>query len=215
MTTEIRRWSGAADILIYHSQLVWWTGIQWIWCSSRCAWHLWRHCSARVVVSRFAGVWAVKQLIAVVQRGPYQAARQCRMCRVACACRATIMSCLSNVRRWSRTTHRTLIRRRKQRDSVRRWVDVSMMSASDLSVITEIDWVWTDEWIVSHAFSLVPPSIWKSLHVDTHLCQSVKTFKRHLKAHLFAQHSLVRAQPSSLLYFLIRWCYINVPSLLL
>ena len=209
MTTEIRRWSGAADILIYHSQLVWWTGIQWIWCSSRCAWHLWRHCSARVVVSRFAGVWAVKQLIAVVQRGPYQAAHQCRMCRVACACPACQMSDAGPEQRtepWSDAGN-----------SVTAYVDEWMFQwwVLPTSVITEIDWVWTDEWIVSHAFSLVPPSIWKSLHVDTHLCQSVKTFKRHLKAHLFAQHSLVRAQPSSLLYFLIRWCYINVPSLLL
>jgi len=39
--------------------------------------------------------------------------------------------------------------------------------------------------LARHAFSVADPSIWNSLPADITLCESIYTFKRHLKTHLF------------------------------
>jgi len=39
--------------------------------------------------------------------------------------------------------------------------------------------------LARRAFSVVAPSVWNSLPADIRLCESIPSFKRHLKTHLF------------------------------
>jgi len=39
--------------------------------------------------------------------------------------------------------------------------------------------------LARRAFSVAAPSVWNSLPADIRLCESVPSFKRHLKTHLF------------------------------
>ena len=45
--------------------------------------------------------------------------------------------------------------------------------------------------IARRTFSVATPSIWNTLSADIRLCESVSTFKRHLKTHLFRLSHLV------------------------
>jgi len=60
--------------------------------------------------------------------------------------------------------------------------------------------------LARRAFSIAAPSIWNSLPADIRLCESISTFKRHLKTHPMASvqtHSLVLQVP---LYLWISRC---------